>query len=113
MAKGVIVLNLLWAIAAVVAIAFQCRLPRPWEVRSHHCFNQVCFNYLQGGSSLTIERVACILDWYRSIRHIPRPFISCVDDFLDIQCQNGLEEEECNYRCFLCTSVVRLRLERS
>ena len=86
MAKGVIVLSLLWAVAAVVAIAFQCGLPRPWEVRSHHCFNQVPFNYLQVESSLTIEHVACILDWYRSIRHIPRPFISRVDDFLDIQC---------------------------
>ena len=39
--KGVVGFNLIWAITAVIAIAFQCRLPRPWEVSSGRCFNQV------------------------------------------------------------------------
>ena len=46
-AKAVIAFNALWAITAIIAIAFQCRLPRPWEVLSERCFNQVCQEPLQ------------------------------------------------------------------
>ena len=39
--KGIICLNIAWAVVAIVAIALQCRLPRPWEVLSDQCVNQV------------------------------------------------------------------------
>ncbi|KAL9069666.1 MAG: hypothetical protein Q9161_005366 [Pseudevernia consocians] len=41
--KGIICLNIVWAVVAIVAIALQCRLPRPWEVLSDQCVNQVAF----------------------------------------------------------------------
>ena len=43
MTKGVIGLNLVWTILAILAIVFQCHLPQPWQVRSDRCFNQVCW----------------------------------------------------------------------
>lgn len=30
-----------WSVASIVAAAFQCELPRPWEVMTLHCFNTV------------------------------------------------------------------------
>ena len=44
--KGVLGLNLVWTIAAILAIAFQCHLPQPWQVLSDRCFNQVCWSPL-------------------------------------------------------------------
>jgi hypothetical protein len=32
---------ILWGITAELAIAFQCGLPKPWEVLSGQCFNRV------------------------------------------------------------------------
>ena len=42
--KGIICLNLVWGVGAIVAIALDCRLPRPWEVLSDQCVNQVRWN---------------------------------------------------------------------
>jgi hypothetical protein len=39
MAFGILVAA--WTIASVVAIAFQCELPRPWEIVSLQCSNAV------------------------------------------------------------------------
>lgn len=31
---------LAWTVISVVAIAFQCGLPRPWEILTLHCYNR-------------------------------------------------------------------------
>ena len=31
-----------WTAASLVAIAFQCQLPRPWQIVGPRCFNSVC-----------------------------------------------------------------------
>lgn len=33
--------NILWTFVAVVSVAFQCPIPRPWELFSPRCFDQV------------------------------------------------------------------------
>ncbi len=30
-----------WSVASITAIAFQCELPRPWELMTLRCFNTV------------------------------------------------------------------------
>lgn len=35
------VVNIAWAIIAMIAIASQCSHPRPWAIISENCFNQV------------------------------------------------------------------------
>ena len=35
------VLVALWATTTIVAVAFQCRLPEPWDYIHHSCFNRV------------------------------------------------------------------------
>jgi len=32
---------LLWSIASIFAVAFQCRLPRPWDYLGGRCFDPV------------------------------------------------------------------------
>ncbi|KAF2009648.1 hypothetical protein BU24DRAFT_401550 [Aaosphaeria arxii CBS 175.79] len=32
-----------WSLASLVAVAFQCGLPRPWEVMTLHCYNRGVF----------------------------------------------------------------------
>jgi hypothetical protein len=32
---------LVWTLASLVAVAFQCGLPRPWEVLTLHCYHSV------------------------------------------------------------------------
>jgi len=32
---------LAWTLISVIAVAFQCGLPRPWEVFTLHCYNSV------------------------------------------------------------------------
>lgn len=39
--KGFMVFNFIYTIGAILAIAFQCPLPRPWAILSNKCFNQV------------------------------------------------------------------------
>lgn len=34
-AYGIAVLNVLWAVASIATIAFQCKLPIPWRTRPH------------------------------------------------------------------------------
>ena len=31
----------LWGISTVIALAFQCKLPSPWETATDRCINQV------------------------------------------------------------------------
>ena len=31
-----------WTLASLAAVAFQCGLPKPWEVLTLHCYNLVC-----------------------------------------------------------------------
>lgn len=33
--------TILWTFIAVVSVAFQCPIPRPWELFSPRCFDQV------------------------------------------------------------------------
>ena len=40
--RGIIAFDASWTIIALLCIAFQCPLPRPWTVLSNKCFNQVC-----------------------------------------------------------------------
>ena len=39
--KGTVGLVTVWLVAAVVCIAFQCKVPTPWNEISGQCFNQV------------------------------------------------------------------------
>ena len=34
---------LMWTVASLAAVAFQCGLPKPWEVLTLHCYNLVSF----------------------------------------------------------------------
>jgi hypothetical protein len=34
---------LAWTLVSVIAVAFQCDLPRPWEVFALHCYNRVSY----------------------------------------------------------------------
>ena len=40
--KGTVGLVTVWLVVAVVCIAFQCKVPSPWNEVSGQCFNQVC-----------------------------------------------------------------------
>jgi hypothetical protein len=31
-----------WSISSIIVVAFQCQLPRPWEIMTLRCFNTVC-----------------------------------------------------------------------
>lgn len=33
-----------WAVASIFALAFQCRIPRPWEAEGNKCMNQFSLN---------------------------------------------------------------------
>lgn len=39
--RTIVIVNILWAIVAMIAIASQCSHPRPWAIISNNCFNQV------------------------------------------------------------------------
>ena len=39
--KGTLGFVILWLVTAVVCIAFQCKVPTPWNEASGQCFNQV------------------------------------------------------------------------
>lgn len=40
------IVNTVWAIIAMIAIASQCSHPRPWAIISNNCFNQVrCYGF--------------------------------------------------------------------
>ena len=39
--QGLAVLVMLWTLASLSGVAFQCSLPRPWEVLTLRCFNKV------------------------------------------------------------------------
>lgn len=41
LAIGIFILA--WTIASLATVAFQCGLPKPWEVLTLHCFNVVSF----------------------------------------------------------------------
>ncbi|KAF2192970.1 hypothetical protein K469DRAFT_652714 [Zopfia rhizophila CBS 207.26] len=41
--KGFGVFILLWTFASLIAVAFQCGLPRPWEMLTLHCYNTGVF----------------------------------------------------------------------
>ena len=42
---------LAWTLISIVAVAFQCGLPRPWEVLTLHCYNSVSGKLGSGGAS--------------------------------------------------------------
>jgi hypothetical protein len=35
----------IWSIASIVVVAFQCKLPRPWEIMTLQCFNTVSLTH--------------------------------------------------------------------
>ena len=39
--KGTLAFVILWLVIAVVCIAFQCKVPTPWNEASGQCFDQV------------------------------------------------------------------------
>ncbi|KAI4221145.1 MAG: hypothetical protein LQ349_007916 [Xanthoria aureola] len=41
--KGCMIATILWTFIAVVSVAFQCPIPRPWELFSPRCFDQSAF----------------------------------------------------------------------
>lgn len=44
--QTIIIVNLVWAITAMIAIASQCSHPQPWAIISNNCFNQVrCYGF--------------------------------------------------------------------
>jgi hypothetical protein len=58
-----------WSIASIVAVAFQCELPRPWEIMTLQCFNTVSILQRLGSHGMganTGQRlfwvVYCIID---------------------------------------------------
>lgn len=59
-----------WSVASIVAVAFQCDMPRPWEMMTLRCFNTVSAlltvdfiigaNGYSGSSGLCIARLTCL-----------------------------------------------------
>ena len=41
--SGTAVIALLWSLTGLLAAAFQCQVPRTWEVLQEKCFDQVSF----------------------------------------------------------------------
>jgi hypothetical protein len=57
---GVVVLA--WTVASVIAIAFQCGLPRPWGISGSRCFNLVSGIYCDVNKARGLIKVANLLD---------------------------------------------------
>jgi hypothetical protein len=51
---------ILWSMASLVAVAFQCELPQPWEMTTSRCFNMVSMSLEIIASTLTF--LASLLD---------------------------------------------------
>ena len=39
--QGLGVFVLVWTLASLASVAFQCGLPKPWEMMTLHCYNRV------------------------------------------------------------------------
>jgi hypothetical protein len=39
--QGLGIFIIAWTLASLLAVAFQCGLPRPWEMLTLHCYNSV------------------------------------------------------------------------
>ncbi|KAL8935476.1 MAG: hypothetical protein Q9216_005404 [Gyalolechia sp. 2 TL-2023] len=57
------VLTVLWAMAAELAMAFQCRLPSPWAIFDGHCMDITAFWYCFGVIQLLLDFALVTLPW--------------------------------------------------
>lgn len=61
----------IWSAASLLAVAFQCQLPRPWELMTLRCFNTVSIvrTDLYVSTRVTIV-IADLLDHLLHCRHV-------------------------------------------
>jgi hypothetical protein len=50
---------LAWTLISVIAVAFQCGLPRPWEILTLHCYNSVSGAGIHVGCHCMNTNVSC------------------------------------------------------
>jgi hypothetical protein len=66
---------MVWSIASLLVIAFQCELPRPWDVRTLRCFNMVRMAHISSDTIVWIlTSTASVLDCILHSRHVYRSF---------------------------------------
>jgi hypothetical protein len=66
------VFSLSWSAASLLAVAFQCELPRPWELMTLRCFNTVRNTHRPIGQDMGTNCPARLLDNLLHRRHVIR-----------------------------------------
>ena len=105
--KGLIAVILVWGFSSLMALAFQCSIPHPWD-SAGKCINQVCY-------SLHIRRLYPDRTYLESIvrivfrsqhHHRRRPHPTPLHSFLE---GVSIMVEEMEDRGSLCSEDRRLR----
>lgn len=69
---GTVGLTILWMIASVVSILFQCPAPQTWTILSQRCFNQRAFWDASGSFDVTIDVKLALTPMY-IVWHLQMP----------------------------------------
>lgn len=70
LAIGIFILA--WTLASLAAVAFQCGLPKPWEVLTLHCYNIVSMARAKNSLTITNACLGGLLDCLLHHRHDQR-----------------------------------------
>jgi hypothetical protein len=75
--NGTIAFNAISMAVGILAVAFQCPLPRPWTILSSECFDQVRGCFIFFSRVLTGTLLDSILDRFRDIGYLGGYSHSC------------------------------------
>jgi hypothetical protein len=59
--QAVLTVTGLWGLSTIFALAFQCKLPRPWDESLGRCFDQQTFDIVVGVVNILTDLAAVII----------------------------------------------------